>query len=123
MIENIITELESLCIFFVSFLWTAVATAVIETVFWFFAGFKSIKFEALIFIINLLSNLALNISFLYIPQTPVNILAAEISVIIFEFVCIKMFFRKYCAKKLIKLTFLANLLSYSLGVVYFSIFK
>ena len=123
MTDNIIFELSNLRIFLVPLLQTAVATAIIEMVFWYIAGFRSIKFELLVFIINIVSNLSLNIAFLYIQKTDLNIVLAEILVVLSEFVCIKMFFGKYSAKRLIKLTIFANLTSYLLGVIYFSILK
>ena len=123
MTENIIFELNNLQTVIVPLLQTAAATAVIEAAFWYLAGFKSIKFEVLIIILNIISNLFINILFLYISMSNVNILIAETLVVLFEFVFIKVFFRQYCWKKLLKFTFFANLISYFAGVAYFSIFK
>ena len=123
MIENIIYEMNNLQIIIEPLFYTAAATALIEAIFWYFAGFRSIKFEILIVILNIISNLSLNIAFLYIPQKNLNILISEIFVILFEFIVIKAFFKRYCWQTLLKFTFFANLTSYFLGFLYFSIFK
>ena len=123
MIENLMSEFNSLKIILFPLFQTAFATSVIEVLFWYFCKFKSLKFLTLIVLINLMSNIFANFVFLYIPQNAINIFITELFIVIFECLCIKITFKKYCFKRLLKLTFFANLISFSLGVLYFSIFK
>ena len=123
MIENIISDLNLVKILLAPLIKTAVATSLIEALFWYFCKFKSLKFLTLIVFVNIFSNISVNFLFVYISRNIINELVIESLIVILEFLCIKLSFKKYASLKLLKLTFLANLISYFSGVLYFSIFK
>ena len=96
-------------------------TAVIETVFFCCLGYRKGKLLAYVFIINLLTNLLVNLAFqAWYADFPWHhrILATvlEICVVGSEFYLIGLYDKRWTAK-LLRLVFLANLLSYGTGIV------
>ena len=97
------------------------ATAVIETLFFFLCGYKDRRTLMYVFFINLLSNLILNL-----PVYPLQwdtftrwwmIAAYESVVIVFEFILLGI--RTGWKLKIFSLLILSNLLSYGLGELYY----
>lgn len=101
---------------------TAVVTAIIETLYFFILKNKTKKFLILVFIVNIFSNITLNI-FLSYKYSQLNILKGEISVIILEYVIFCIFLKPTLKKGTILFieTTIANLISFSTGLLLFNI--
>lgn len=123
MTENITAELSALTILLIPLFATAAVTAIIEVTFWFCCRFRDFKFLIFIALINIFTNLAANIYFLFIKTNFSNILIAEISVILTEYALIQAYPKKQKKLKIFIFTVFANLISYLSGVIYFSLFK
>lgn len=100
------------------------ATAVIETLFFRLCGFKERKTLMYIFFINLLSNLILNLfSYFSMPEigfSMFDIAALETGVVLFEFLLLGI--HTGWKLKIFGLLILSNALSYSIGMLFYSLF-
>lgn len=102
---------------------TAILTAVIETLFFFFFFKKNKKFLSVVFAANIVSNLALNIWLSFAEINYPNIIRGEFFVLIFEYT-VFLFFAGQKGKNAVKLlayTLLANVISYSAGLLLFGL--
>lgn len=123
MTDLILTELKALYTVLVPMLLTGIATAIIEVIFWYLCRFKNLKFLLFVALINVISNFFINYAFLYIVQKPVNIFCGEIIVILTEYILILYYLRTESKIKILFLTFISNMLSYTIGFIYFGIFS
>lgn len=106
------------------FISTALLTACIETCFFFFFFKYDKKFLSLVFVVNIVSNLVLNIWLSFANINYGNIAKGEISVLIFEYLLFLLFIneKKKIAFKLFILTLFANILSYATGLLLYGLF-
>ena len=104
---------------------TAIATAVIETVFFSFLKYQKKYFLIFIFIINLISNILLNIYISYANIDYKTIMTSELVVVLVEYIATICFLKTDFKASLVLFVqiLFANILSYSIGIIWFSIMK
>ena len=95
---------------------------IIETAFFLLAGYREKWFAALCAVVNLLTNLTLNLilsALLFLEKDTQNILliCLEVLVVADEYLCYSAALGK--GKRLLLLTFAANLLSFLLGQLFY----
>jgi len=103
----------------------AALTAVLECLFWFLAGYRQRPTQLFIAVINLASNLTLNVSLSLIanffPSYPrlLTLAALEISVVLAEFLLLVLYLMPGRREKvrLFVLTFAANFLTCAAGLI------
>lgn len=106
-----------------SFSFAALATATIETVFFATLKFHKKNFLYYVFFVNIITNLALNITLAYTSTSARNILIGEICVTLVEFLAFMYFLKpkKKNVANLFGMTALANVLSFCVGLIFDSI--
>lgn len=101
-------------------------TAFVETYFFLLCRYRGNGFLLFVFIINLISNFVVNqIYFSVAPAFPYNIyyliFMLEMCVVLAEYIAIELFLNKWTCKML-GLVFLANLITWGGGEIFFRFF-
>lgn len=102
------------------FIKTALITAVVETLFFYFAKFRQKKFLWFVFWTNIVTNLALNGTLSLLPNKNKYFIYGEIIVFLVEFCLFSFAFanrNKYNIKRLFITALTANLLTIFLGLI------
>lgn len=102
------------------FSFAALATATIETLFFATLKFHKKNLLYFVFFVNIITNLTLNVTLSYLSSGARNILIGEICVILIEFFAFMYFLKpnKKNISGLFFMTALANILSYSVGLIF-----
>ena len=106
-----------------AFAFTAILTAATETLFFYFLKYSKKHFLIFIFLINIFTNIILNIFISFAKIKTHTVLYEEIIVILVEYFLILLYLKPNLKNSLILLiqTTFANILSYSIGILWFSL--
>ncbi len=108
------------------YIYAMLITAIIETYFFLLCHYYGNGFLLFVFIINLISNFLVNQIYVKIaPVFPYNIyyliFILEMGVVLSEYIAIELFLNKWTGKMLM-LVFLANLITWGGGEIFFRFF-
>lgn len=108
-----------------SFAATALATAVVETFFFWLLGFKKKGFLPLVFAVNIVTNIVLNVSLSYLPRVKNYVLWGELIVVLVEFFAFYMFLQPKFKEglRLFAFTLFSNLITFAISIIVFYIIK
>jgi len=100
---------------------TALATAVIETFFFWLAGYKKKGFLPFVFAVNIATNVILNVSLSYLPKVKNYVLLGELAVVLVEFFAYYAFLKPKFSEsmRLLAFTLFANLVTFAVSIIYF----
>ncbi len=105
-----------------SFAATALATAIIETFFFWLLGYKKKGFLPFVFAINIVTNIVLNVSLSFFPKVGnYVILLGELAVVLVEFAAYYAFLQPKFKEglKLFVFTLFANMITFAASVIVF----
>lgn len=104
-----------------SFAATALATAIIETFFFWLIGYKKKGFLPFVFAVNIVTNITLNVSLSYLPKVKNYVLLGELIVVLVEFFAFYAFLKPRLKEsaKLFAFTLFANLITFALSIIFF----
>lgn len=108
-----------------SFAATALATAVIETFFFWLLGYKKKGFLHFVFAVNIVTNVVLNVSLSYLPKVKNYVLLGELAVVLVEFFAYYAFLKPKFKEsmRLLAFTLCANLITFASSIIFFYLIK
>lgn len=104
-----------------SFAATALATAIIETFFFWLLGYKKKGFLPFVFAVNIVSNIALNVTLSYLPKNKDFVLCGELIVVLVETLAFYAFLQPKFKEglKLFAFTLFANMITFAASIIVF----
>lgn len=100
---------------------TALATALIETFFFWLIGYKKKGFLPFVFAVNIVTNVVLNVSLSYLPKAKNYVLLGELIVVLVETFAFCAFLRPKFKEsmRILALTLFANLITFATSIIFF----
>lgn len=104
-----------------TFATTAIATAIIETIFFWLVDYKKKGFLPFVFAVNVVTNVALNVSLSYLPRVKNYVAWGELIVVLIEFLAFYAFLKPHFKEsmRLFAFTLFSNLITFGISILFY----